>query len=70
MYYIFLQLLNLDAQVHEFMHQAALSKKKLFQALSGIDTMEIIAYSAIMCVKFDQEYVWFHYGVEFFSLAK
>lgn len=35
MYYIFLRVLNLDAQVHEFMHQAALSKTELFQALSG-----------------------------------
>ena len=35
MYYIFLQILNLDARVHVFMHQAALSKTKLFQALSG-----------------------------------
>ena len=34
MYYIFWQILNLDAQVHEFMHQAALSKTKLFQAFS------------------------------------
>lgn len=35
MYYIFLQILGLDHLAHEFIHQAALTKVELFQALGG-----------------------------------
>ena len=35
MYDIFFNVLRLDANVHEFMHQAELTKVELFQALRG-----------------------------------
>lgn len=34
-YFVFIRTLGLDANVHEFMHQAALSNIELFQALHG-----------------------------------
>ena len=34
-YYVFFQVLGLDSQAHEFVHQAALTKVELFQALGG-----------------------------------